>query len=323
VRKLLTIIGVLLAVVVVGLLGIYAWASWQTGRVFDRTLAAHTVDFPIPFPLGEAEIDSLDLEPEAAAALARDRAIDRAQHLLEARYACRECHGGNFAGGVMVDAPIMGRLLGPNLTTGVGSRTASFTAADWDRIVRHGLLPGGGPAVMPSEDFQRMSDRELSDIVTFIRAQPPVDSAVPRRTFGPLGRVLIATGKIKLSADLIERHDAPHPATPPPAEVTVEFGRHLAGGCIGCHRADLAGGPIMGGDPAWAPARNLTPHASGLAGWTYDQFVTALREARRPDGTALQAPMTFVQPAAQKMTDVELQALWLYLQSVPPMEGRE
>jgi hypothetical protein len=160
VRKVLTIIGVLLAVVVVGLLGIYAWASWQTGRVFDRTIAAHTVDFPIPFPLSEAEIDSLDLEPEAAAALAHDRAIERAQHLIEARYGCRGCHGGNFAGGVMVDAPIMGRLLGPNLTTGVGSRTASFTAADWDRIVRHGLLPGGGPAVMPSEDFQRMSDQE-------------------------------------------------------------------------------------------------------------------------------------------------------------------
>jgi mono/diheme cytochrome c family protein len=140
---------------------------------------------------------------------------------------------------------------------------------------------------------------------------------VPRRTFGPLGRALIATGQIKLSADLIERHDAPHPATPPPADVTVEFGHHLAGTCIGCHRADLAGGPIVGGDPAWVPARNLTPHATGLGGWTYDQFVTALRDARRPDGTALQAPMTFVQPVAQKMTDVELQALWLYLRSVP------
>jgi hypothetical protein len=54
-----------------------------------------------------------------------------------------------------------------------------------------------------------------------------------------------------------------------------------------------------------------------LAGWTYEQFVRAMREGVRPDGTPLQAPMTLVASYAQNMTDVELQALWAYLQSVP------
>jgi mono/diheme cytochrome c family protein len=104
--------------------------------------------------------------------------------------------------------------------------------------------------------------------------------------------------------------------------VTVEFGRHLAGPCMGCHGPDLAGGPIAGGDPAWVPARNLTPDPTGLAGWTYAQFEAALRRSVRPDGTALQAPMTFLRPLAERMTDVELQALWLYLQSVPAVPAR-
>ena len=94
-------------------------------------------------------------------------------------------------------------------------------------------------------------------------------------------------------------------------------GKHLAGICTGCHRENLAGGPIIGGDPSWVPARNLTPHAQGLASWTYDQFVNAMRNATRPDGSPIQPPMALITPYAQRMTDVELQALWNYLRSVP------
>ncbi len=99
--------------------------------------------------------------------------------------------------------------------------------------------------------------------------------------------------------------------------MTAEFGQHLAGVCTGCHRADLSGGPIAAGDPSWVPARNITPHEEGLAGWTYEQFVGAMRDGQRPDGTALQMPMTLVAQYAQRMTDVEMEALWVYLQSVP------
>jgi mono/diheme cytochrome c family protein len=170
---------------------------------------------------------------------------------------------------------------------------------------------------MPSEDFQRMSDEELSDIVAYIRSQPPVDNLVPPVSLGPLGKVLVATGQLPLSADRIPSHDAPHALLPPTAEASAEFGAHLAGICAGCHGEDLSGGPIPGAPPNWVPARNLTPHADGLAGWTYDQFTRAMREGVRPDGSPLQEPMTLITPYALNMTEVELQALWAYLQSVP------
>lgn len=162
-----------------------------------------------------------------------------------------------------------------------------------------------------------MSDQELSDIVAYIQTVPPVDNEVPRPSYGPLGRFLVATGQLPLSADRIAAHNSPHAVAPPDAGATPEFGRHLSGICMGCHREDLAGGPIVGGDPAWPPARNLTPHAEGLGNWTYEQFVAAMRDGKRPDGTALLPPMTLVAPYAKRMTDTELQAIWAYLRSVP------
>src|SRR5262249_11401169 len=145
----------------------------------------------------------------------------------------------------------IGSLLAPNLTLGKGSRTADFMPRDWDRIVRHSVLRDGHGAVMPSEDFQHMSDQELSDIVSYIRSLPPVDNTVPKSTFGPLGKVLVATGKMRLSASLIESHTAPHPVRPPEEAVSAEFGKHLASVCMGCHGPDFSGGPITGGDPSW------------------------------------------------------------------------
>lgn len=322
-RVLKVVAFVLVALVVVGL-GVYAWASIAASRKLSRSYTAHTVDFPIPFPLPEEEVRRLALTPESAKLLARDRALERGRHLIESRYACTECHGRDFGGGVMVDDPAIGRLLGPNLTAGKGSRTAGFRPADWDRAVRHGILRDGRPSLMPSVDFQRMSDRELSDIVALVQSMPAVDKEVPRVALGPLGKALVATGKIVLSADAIAAHgDAPHAVYPPETAATVDFGRHLAATCMGCHGQDLAGGPIAGGDPAWPPAANLTPHAAGLAGWTAAQFTRAIREGKRPDGTALRAPMSGVVPYAVKMSDVEVEALWKFLQSLPAVASRK
>jgi mono/diheme cytochrome c family protein len=318
-KKVLKIAAVLLGVLVLLATAVYAWATMTSRRMLAQKFETHAAEFPIPFPLDPAEVSAMGLNEDAARQLAEKRAIERGRHLVAARYACVECHGENFAGGVMVDAFPLGRLLGPNLTLGKGSRTADFTPRDWDRIVRHGVLRDGLPAVMPSEDFQRMSDQELSDIVSYIRSLPPVDNVVPKSTFGPVGKVLIATGKLPIPASAIARQTTPHPVQPPPEAVSAEFGKHLASVCIGCHGPDFSGGQITGGDPGWPPARNLTPDATGLKGWTYDQFVTALAKSQRPDGTALRAPMTLMASYGQRMKDVERQALWAYLQSLPPV----
>jgi hypothetical protein len=55
---------------------------------------------------------------------------------------------------------------------------------------------------------------------------------------------------------------------------------------------------------------------TGLGQWTEADFVRALRTGQRPDQTAIN-PKAMPWPVLGQMTDTELSALWLYLQSVP------
>ena len=317
-KKVLQFAAAALLVVVVAGGALFAWASVTSASIMDQAFATHEVAFPIPFPLTPEQIEEQGLTPEEADAMAEAQAIERGRHLLESRYACSDCHGENYGGGVMIDAFPIGTLLGPNITTGAGSRTAGYTAADWDRSVRHGVLPDGRPAVMPSVDFRNMSDQELSDIVVYLRSQPPVEGDTQRPVMGPIGKVLLATGEIPISANVLARL-TDHLALPPMAEVSLDFGAHLAAPCAGCHGPALSGGPIPGGDPSWVPARNLTPSEDGMAGWSFADFERAMRDGMRPDGTPLQMPMTLALPYTSKLTGVEMEALWMYLSSLDPL----
>ncbi|MFN7146593.1 MAG: c-type cytochrome [Myxococcota bacterium] len=324
--------------------GAFAWGTSAAGAVTSKVYETHRVDLPVPWPLDEAAVTELrgaaattateasaPTDPAATAApadplasvdlvaLANERAVARGKHLLESRYACAECHGTNLGGGTMIDDPAIGAFLGPNLTSGKGGILADYTMADWDRAVRHGVRRDGTPLVMPSQDFVGMADQELSDIVAYLRSVPPVDNAVPAVTIGPVGTMLLATAKMVPSAEQHPDHDAAHPELPPATAANAEFGSHLAKVCTGCHRADLSGGPVIGGDPSWPAARNLTTHEQGLKGWTYEQFVVALEEAKRPDGTPIQKPMSDIAPYAKNMSDTELQALWAYISALPPV----
>jgi len=336
-RKVAMGVGGLGALVVVGGGGFYAWAVSAAQAKIDVIYDVHRADFPIPFPLTETELGALRAERLASAppptdpkapppdplagvdldALATERAAARGKHLVESLYPCGECHGADFGGGVMVDDDMIGHILGPNLTPGKGSRTLTYTAADWDRMVRHGVKPDNKGSPMPSKDFFATSDRELSDIVTYIRSLPNVDKEVPTWTFGPLGNVLMATGKIEISAAVHPtKHRIDHVIEPPAATPDATYGKHIAQTCTGCHRANFAGGPIAGGPPDWPPAANITP--TGLAGWTYEDFLRALREGKGKTGAPLREPMASMPKFAKNMTDTELQAMWAYIQTLPP-----
>lgn len=327
-------------VLAIGAGGFYAWADHRFDTAMATPYPLHDVQIPVPWPLTEAEVAALRAEkaasltalapPEGAPAvdappvdplagvdldaIARERAVERAKHLLGSRYGCTECHGKDLGGGKMVDDPALGSWYGPNLTRGKGSRTLDFTVSDWDHIVRHGVRSDGLPTVMPAVDHVKLSDQELSDIIVYAQSVPPVDHESPPMRYGPLVKVLAALGQVQTSASVID-HDRPHVSVPPPEGPTVEFGGHIAQTCVGCHNAAFTGGPIAGGDPSWPPAANLTPDATGAKGWTHEQFVTALRTGKRADGTELKAPMPW--QAYAQMSDTELHALYVYFQSLP------
>jgi len=242
-------------------------------------------------------------------------AIERGRHLVDSRYGCAACHGANLAGGVMLDEAPIGRLFGPNLTRGKGSVVEGYDMAEWDRSVRHGVKPSGRASLMPAEDFFRMSDAELLDIVAYARALPPTDNRVDTPSLGPVGKVLLVLGKFPLAARLQEPTRA-HAAVPPETSDSSEFGQHLIATCTGCHRQNLAGGPMPFGPPDWPAAANLTSHESGLGTWSYEDFDRALTEGISKDGHALKKPMTDVVAGTRQMLPTERKAIWTYLRSL-------
>ena len=105
---------------------------------------------------------------------------------------------------------------------------------------------------------------------------------------------------------------------PPAAEPTAAFGKHLAGICSGCHRADFRGGPITFGPPDWPVAGNLTQDESGMKDWTFEDFQKLMKTGLRKNGQVARTPMIDAVPYGQKQTDVEQRAMWEYFRSLPP-----
>ncbi|MCE5232681.1 MAG: cytochrome c [Xanthomonadaceae bacterium] len=231
---------------------------------------------------------------------------------------CRICHAPDLAGHVEMDVPPIGRLAAPNLTRGHGGLGATLSVADWERAIRHGVAPDGRPLLfMPARDFANLSDADTAALIAWARQVPPVDREMPPPRVGPVGRALFAFGRMPnlLEARLIDQH-APHEAAVA-ATPTADYGRYLAGACVGCHGEHFSGGAIPGLPPSFPKAANLTPDpATGLGKWSEADFVHTLRTGKRPDGTALDPFMPWRNLA--QMNDTEMAALWAYLRTLPP-----
>jgi len=328
-RKALRYIGGGLAAIVV--LALIAWfVAYRVAMSrYNKEWTVHTASFPIPFPLTDQELTALRAERVAAGAaptdplagvdlnaVALERAIVRGLHLVESRTSCNNCHAKDFGGDTIIDVALVGHWVAPNLTSGKGGVTQGFTANDWDRAVRHGVRRNGRTSSMPSQDFVNLSDHELSDIVAYIRSMPPVDRDLGPVKFGPAFSFLIATEPKTFVAATID-HDKAHLVDPPAAAPNAELGQHIVQVCRGCHGPNLSGGKLAG-DPDMPIVANLTPHETGLESWNEADFIRALREGKRKDGTAINKAMPW--EAYGKMTDTELGALWAYLRTVPPLE---
>lgn len=253
------------------------------------------------------------VNPQAVAIPADAAAIARGKHLATTR-GCNDCHGRDFAGNVVIADGAMGTLHAPNLTKGKGGRIAAFTDADWIRAIRHGIGPDGlGLFVMPSEEYAHFSDSDLGALVAYLKTVPAVDRERTPTSLGPISRMLLATGKMKLAAENIDHANLRPPAIA--AAVSIDYGRYVAASCLGCHGPNFSGGKIDIGPPSWPEAANLTPHAEGrLTKWTEEDFLKVMRTAKRPDGTELDPVMP---RAFGGMDDTELKALWAFFKSLP------
>ena len=287
------VLGSLIALIVLVALSLFVKSRLEFARKYD------------------VQVGSVNVPTDAAS-------IQHGQHL--ATILCMECHTKDLGGKPdWFDGGGLGGANTPNLTTGKGGLGSQLSDADFVRVLRYGVKPDGTSVfIMPSQDFANLSDKDLGDVIAYVRSVPPVDreASKPQLHFTFLGNVMYGAGVFGhlLRAGTIQQMDVP--AAPPPG-VTAEYGKYLVtvNGCRDCHAAQLSGGKP--GDPASPLAPNLTPGGE-LRAWSEADFLKALHTGVTPSGTKL--PDEFM-PWTYKgqMSDDELKAVWAYLQSLPPL----
>jgi len=295
-RKLLRITGITLLAVLVLIILLSAFVYFNTERRIDKIYSVTVPELNIPS-------DSLSIE--------------KGRHVMLIR-GCSECHGENLGGKKFLEDPSLAMINAPNLTRGKGGLPADYSTSDWTRTLKHGVDRNGNALfIMPSDELSRMSDEDMANLIAYCQQVAPVDNELPRlHQLGIIGRVLLVLDK----APILPAEKVDHSIVSVPAKtvsVSADYGKYLSVGCEGCHRANMQGGPPL------APGFPIVPDitSKGNPGkWTKEQFIQTLRTGIRPNGVALNQEMPW--QITKNFTDAELEALFMYLQSLP-VQGTE
>jgi mono/diheme cytochrome c family protein len=272
--------------------------------------------------------------------------IARGKYLIDSVLACGVCHTPTGADG----KPDMTMYL-------AGSRSYQFPMPDgttntvnaenitqhkvqgiglWtDEQIKPGIRTGVDDEdvafwpIMPYPEYALLTDDDVFAMVAYLRTVPPNGNVVPADTYEPqAGNPPAASAKDS---------DIPHTTLPStdPNYASAERGRYLAtAGCIQCHTEETAPGianfaKAYGGgrkiksssDAKTATTTNITPDATGLAGWTVADIVSAIKNNTDKSGTALCAASPMGHGFMGDMTDADATDIANYIRTLPPIQN--
>lgn len=211
----------------------------------------------------------------------------------------------------------------PDEETGIGT----WSDGEILRAFREGVDRDGKGLVpaCPYEDFRNLSDDDADSVVVYLRTLEPVSNRVPAAHFG-----FPTSFFLKLSPRPLEG-----PVAEPDRNDSVAYGKYLAtvAHCRFCHtQVDeryqplpgmrLAGGLELRGPFGTVLSTNLTPHATGIGGWSKENFLGifhAFADEIPPSEPGKNTPMHW--PDLARMTDADLGAIYDYLRTVPAVEN--
>jgi len=250
---------------------------------------------------------------------------------------CASCHATpgqddktRLGGGLALRSPF-GTFYPPNISPHPRDGIGAWTPAQFLRAMRGGVSPDGRhyyPA-FPYTSYQRMTPADVRDLFAFLQSLPAVEGRVRDHDLPfPFG-IRQGLGLWKL-AFLDGRAFAPDPAW----SASRNRGAYLVEGpghCAECHSPRnllgaieagrrFAGGPNPEGK-GWVP--NITPHETGLKGWTASELVELLTSGLTPTGDSVGSNMASVVRNMAEIPDADRAAIAEHVLALPPRPGRK
>ena len=276
-----------------------------------------------------AHVKNLQVQPDSTR-VARGAKIAAMQ--------CMACHAGpdsKLVGKPMSDVPaVFGELHTLNITQDSVHGIGAWTDGELYFFLRTGIHNDGrwSPPFMPK--YSLMADEDLYSIIAWLRSDDP-RLAPDSREYPPNEFNLFV--KV-LSNTLFSPPPLPEkPIVIPDSADKAASGQYIAnalGDCYSCHSGDIlkvnslepeksfgyyGGGTAMRNEEGEdVTSANLTMDSeTGLGNWTEQQFIEAVRFAKKPNGGTLSYPML----PHSMLTDEEVSAIFTYLKTVPVIKN--
>jgi mono/diheme cytochrome c family protein len=266
----------------------------------------------------------------------------RGRYLITAVLPCGDCHTTPQANGLpsfdpadflaggrsFIVSPTM-KFFSKNLTSDVETGLGGWSDAEIKRAITHGIRKNGDALfpVMPYWAFANMSENDLQSIVMALRALPAKKNVVPQDTF-----------MLTEPAKPIDKNQIPHTtlAASDPDFASAERGRYLAGefgACIVCHTPhttdfnaildlsrSFAGGDTFDLGFMTVRSANLTPDITGLGGWSRQDIISTVQQAKeKGTGRAICPPMPAGPNRDGDMTPGDLTDIATFLSTLQPV----
>ena len=269
----------------------------------------------------------------ANAALGQDAA--RGAYMAKAA-GCISCHtdfeggGPSYGGGRALKTPF-GTFYSPNITPDQETGIGAWTDAEFLRAVRDGVSPRGKHyfPVFPYTSYTGLTDVDVLDIKAFLFSLEPVQREVSAHDV-PFPFKL-RFGQFFWKLLFFDRGTVPND---PAQSDEWNRGRYLvraAAHCGECHTPrNLLGGVRDGmflagtvDGPEGARAPNITPdNRTGIGSWSRSEIVNLLQTGFKPDFDNVQGSMEeAIQHGLKDLTLADLEAIALYLKSIPAVEN--
>lgn len=289
----------------------------------------------------EGGMDLATVSDMAVPDLATGATASRGEELVKHLLFCGNCHttpdaNGNpstdpndfLAGGKMFtvnNGPDGGAVTvyAPNLTPDDATGTGMWTSSQIADAVLIGVDDQGLPlwTTMPYQRYAAMSRDDAESIGLYIKSLPPKSHAVTEDSAHPT-----------MAGTPFDYTSFPHTtlAATDPAFASAERGRYLATlGCLQCHTPSGGGPAGLDVAKAYAGGRsfggalksaNLTPDATGLAGWTIADIVATLKtDKEKGTGVTLSPTMPGGPDGFGGLTDPDLNDLAEFIHTLPPV----